>query len=64
MTINGFLVKPKSASSIADYLELLINEEGLRKKIGENAKKTVLSKFKWGNISTLYYDTFNRIVNS
>ena len=38
---NGLLVKPRNVESIKSKLELLINSEDLRKKIGNNGYDTV-----------------------
>ncbi len=43
---NGILVEPEP-EKIAESLENLIKNEKLRKKLGENAKKTAEEKFTW-----------------
>lgn len=42
---NGILFPPKDISVIISSLEKLIKSESLRKKIGENARKTIEQKF-------------------
>jgi len=38
---NGILVEPKTPKQLADKIEQLAKDENLRKKLGENARKTV-----------------------
>jgi len=42
---NGFLVAPGSVDQIADKLELLSEHRELRKKLGSEARRTVVDKF-------------------
>ncbi len=42
---NGFLVPPKDSDSLAKKLLLLVNDKGLRKRMGEAARKDVEESF-------------------
>lgn len=44
---NGVLIPPKDVDSLVNALVLLIENDYLRRKIGKNARKTVLKKFTW-----------------
>ena len=59
---NGFLVRAKSANLIAQKVNLLLNDDKLRKKMGENAYKTVLKRFNWEKIATKFYNLYKRTI--
>jgi len=45
--VNGILIQPGSIDELADVICCLLGDPGLRRKIGNNARKTVLEKFNW-----------------
>lgn len=45
--VNGILVKPKDIESLADAIELIIQNPNKAKIIGENAKRTVTRNLTW-----------------
>ena len=57
---NGFLVRPKSSNEIAQKVNLLIENEKLRYKMGENAYRTVVERFNWDKIATKFYNLYSR----
>ena len=58
--VNGFLVRPKSSNEIAKKVNLLIENEKLRYKMGENAYRTVVERFNWDKIATKFYHLYER----
>lgn len=42
---NGLLVEPRDYHTITEKIEILINKPDLRKRLGEEARKTVIAKF-------------------
>lgn len=48
---NGFFVRHRNATEIAEKVNRLFENEQLRKRMGENAKKTVVERFQWENIA-------------
>ena len=58
--VNGFLVSPKSPNEIAKKVNLLIENEKLRYKMGENAYRTVVERFNWDRIATKFYNLYDR----
>lgn len=58
--VNGFLVRPKSPNEIAKKVNLLIENEKLRFKMGENAYRTVVERFNWERIATKFYNLYSR----
>ena len=55
---SGFLVPPRDKDVIADTIELLISNEGMRKNMGIAGRKWIVEKFSWDIIA----DTFERYV--
>lgn len=49
--LNGFFVRPRNAKEIAEKVGLLLSNDGLRKKMGERARQTVLERFTWNKIA-------------
>lgn len=58
--VNGFLVRPKSASQIAEKANLLIENEKLRYKMGESAYRIVIEKFNWDKIGDRFYRIYQK----
>ena len=60
---NGYLVRARSTKDIIEKVNKLLEDEDLRKKMGENAYKTVLEKFNWtkiaGKFHNIYLKSFN-----
>lgn len=54
---NGFLVRPRNSTQIAQMVNKLLADDRLRQKMGERAKRTVEDKFTWDRIT----DKFERI---
>ncbi len=60
--VNGLLVRAKNSNQIAKQVNLLLEDDKLRKKMGDNAYKTVLTKFTWDKIATKFYNVYKRSV--
>lgn len=61
---NGFLVKARSPKEIVEKVNLLLGNENLRLRMGENAYKTVLKRFNWDRIATKFYNLYNKSFNN
>lgn len=59
---NGFLVYAKRADMIAKKVNILLDDDVLRKKMGENAYKTVVKDFQWDKIAGKFMDLYTRAV--
>lgn len=60
---NGFLVRARNSGQIAQRVNRLFEEEGLRIKMAQNARKTVEDKFKWSNIAAKFEKIYLRFKN-
>jgi len=56
---NGILVPPKNPKKLAGALITLLHNKRKRKKLGKNARKTVVKKYDWKVLT----DKFERIYN-
>jgi len=57
---NGFLVRPRSPTLIAQKVNLLLEDEKLRYKMGERAYRTVVERFNWDRIVTKFYNLYQK----
>jgi len=48
---NGLVVSNGDTAKMATAIILLLTNEGLRTKLGQDAKKTILEKYDWGTLS-------------
>lgn len=58
--VNGFILKMKSAEDIAEKLEILIQDEELRKRMGAASRKKA-ERMSWQNVANKYISLFNEI---
>ena len=58
--VNGFLIRPRSPTLIAEKVNLLLNDDKLRWKMGEKAYKTVMEKFNWEKIAAKFYHFYKK----
>lgn len=58
--INGFLIRPRSARQIAQACNKLLENDELRKKMGEAARKTVEERFTWRKIAQKYIRIYKK----
>lgn len=52
--INGILIRPRSSLQITEACNKLLENDELRKKLGEAARQTVEKKFTWKKIARTY----------
>lgn len=49
--VNGYFVRPRNATEIAGKVNLLLNNEEKRRKMGANARRIAVEKFSWEMIA-------------
>lgn len=60
---NGFFVRPRNSSEIVEKVNKLLDNESLRYKMGQNARKSVEKKFSWEIIGKRFermYEEFRK----
>jgi glycosyltransferase involved in cell wall biosynthesis len=60
---NGLLIPPKNEDAIAKAVLLLLDDEGYTKRLGKNARTTVLDKFSWDNIIKSLIEKYDKILS-
>ena len=60
---NGFIVEPNNPEQIADKLKTLIEQPGLRKKMGKNSRSHYLNNFTEAHMVENYEKCFNSVLN-
>ena len=58
---NGLFVKVRNSKEIASACNKLLEDDELRKKLGENARKTVEEKFTWGKTAQKFHRLYKKI---
>lgn len=57
---NGFFVRPRNSQEIVEKVNQLLDDDGLRLKMGENARKSVEKKFSWGTIARRFETMYKK----
>ncbi len=60
--VSGFLVEERDSEALADKIELLINNPGLRRDFGENGRKDVLEKFNSNKLNDDLVNIYNGLL--
>lgn len=60
--INGFKVPEKDWEALADKIILLLNDENLRKKMGENGNSIYSNEYRWDKVINKYVDVINNAI--
>jgi len=61
---NGFFVRPRSSKDIAEKVNMLLLDDDLRKRISENATKTIKDNFTWEKIASQFEDIYKKFTYS
>ncbi|MHB8163130.1 MAG: glycosyltransferase family 4 protein [Methanoregula sp.] len=59
---NGILVPPKSPVELAKAIEILLHDEDLRRRLGNNARDTIIREYTWEKIAGNTIDCYRRIL--
>ena len=62
-TKTGFLIKQGDHNDLIEKIQLLINDENLSKKMGNEGKKFVEENFSWDNIAKQFKIIANQYIN-
>ena len=58
---NGVFVKARNSKKITEAVNKLLENEELRKKMGENARKTIEEKFTWKKVALKFHRLYRKI---
>ncbi len=59
---NGLLVNPNNIDQTVQCIEMLVRDKEKRKRIGEEASKSVWPKFSWKNNALAYETIYNKLI--
>lgn len=57
---NGYFVRPRNSSEIVEHVNKLLDNDALRFKMGQNARKVVEKKFSWETIAHRFERLYER----
>lgn len=57
---NGYLIPARNSTAIAETVNMLLDNDELRKKLAEEAYKTVLNKFSWSKIAEQFESLYKQ----
>jgi glycosyltransferase involved in cell wall biosynthesis len=57
---NGFFVRPRNSAEIVEKVNKLLDNESLRLKMGQNARKSVEQKFSWETIGNKFESIYTK----
>lgn len=57
---NGFFVRARNSKQIAEVVNGLLSNDELRRRVSQNAKKTVLESFTWEKIATQFEEIYKK----
>lgn len=57
---NGFLINSRNSKQIAETVNMLLDNDALRKTIGDNAYRAVVEKFTWSKIASQFEDIYKK----
>lgn len=59
---NGLFIRPRNSNDLAEKINKILRNAKLRKRLGENARKTVEEKFTWKKISKKFYRIYKKFI--
>lgn len=62
--VNGIFVRPRNSTQIAEAVNRLFANEGLRKRMGERARETVEAKFTWTKIAARFDRLYQKVMGN
>ena len=59
---NGFLVEPRNEKQLADRMRYLVENDEIRKEMGESSRKLVEEEFSWEKIAEKYIKVYEEVL--
>jgi len=60
---NGLLVPPKSPDKLAESIIYLLDNEEIRSRIGDNARKYIVKNYDWERITDGFENLYRQLIN-
>lgn len=61
---NGILVPPRNPKKMAEIILKLIDDEKLIEQLGKNARKTIMEKYTWNDVSNNFLKCYESLVGA
>jgi len=61
---NGFLVQPKTPKALANAILDLLNDENLRERLGQNARRLMVEKYGWDRIINRMEEVYREAIEN
>ena len=58
--VNGFFIRPRNSKQIAEIVNMLFEDDNLRKKVADAAYDTVVQHFTWTKIAGEYENIYKQ----
>ena len=60
--VNGYLVRPRSASAIVEKVNKLLENDELRVKMGKAARKRVKQHYSWKKVAEEFWQVYKKAI--
>jgi glycosyltransferase involved in cell wall biosynthesis len=60
---NGFLVEPRNADKLSSRIQVLLNDDGLRKRFGLRGRKKAVEKYSWYKIALQLNEVYLKVID-
>jgi len=57
---NGFLINSRNSQQIVEVVNMLLDDDELRRKIGDNAYKSIVENFTWDKIASQFENIYKK----
>lgn len=61
---NGFFIRARNSKQIADTVNMLLENDELRAKVSENARRTIVENFTWHKIASQFEEIYKSFTYS
>ncbi|MCK5146686.1 glycosyltransferase family 4 protein [bacterium] len=61
---NGMLLRGQDTAELMENLKILIDDDEMRRRIGANARETIIDKYSWERLSKTMSDVFKDVLDS
>ena len=62
--VTGFLIKENDSEDLIKKLTILLDDENLRNKMGDNGKQFVIKKFNWNTIAKKFLENIKPYIKN
>jgi glycosyltransferase involved in cell wall biosynthesis len=60
---NGYLVQPDSPDHLANKIQLLLQNDEIRERMGKKSRELSIQKFSWQSVAEQYLSLYSKVIN-